>query len=228
MKNPWQRLASKNVRIQHTKNEVLLPVQTKLLKHYTKPGKAFDDGCGWGEFADYLTRLGYTVTAHDPAPAMVKEARTRFQRPTFLTSSELRKRERVLTGQFDLVSSNLVLCILSEPEQRRVLCRLKRLLKPDGILLISFCHPCFDTDRSGLVSTRKTPKHTRYDQTFVYEKRIRENGMVFPDIHRPLTHFFRLFTNANLVIIDGAESLTTGSSYHPDFITLVLKKRDTN
>ena len=223
MKNQWQQLAPRVHNIQKTKNEVLWPVLLPLIKRHVPMGRVFDDGCGWGEWADCLAHVGYDVTASDPAPAMVVTARLRFTRPTFLSWKGTHRNKRSLRGSFDAVTSNLVLCLLPIREQRAVLKRLRSLVSPQGIIIVTFCHPSFDLAPESLVSVRHTPVRAQYSRTWSYTKRIKENNLVFTDMHRPLHHYFKLFAEEGLAIVDGAESLVGSTNYLPDFIIFVLK-----
>lgn len=225
MKNEWSNIADKAPKIQCTKNQVLNPVMESLVNKYTVGKKLFDYGCGWGEFADVMCRGGYEVTAFDEADEMISQAKSKFEAPTFLYKKEFYNKLTEIKNSFDVVTSNLVLCILEKAQQEIMLNNIKELVKKDGAIIISFCHPKYDYLKDSLVSTRISPKGAQYSDEFVYEKEIKENGSKFHDWHRPLEYYLDLFEKHGLKIIETQYSDTLGTPHNPDFIIFVLKQK---
>lgn len=227
MKNEWTHIAKEAKQIQDAKNRVLNGKLLELIHTYApSSGKAFDYGCGWGEFADALTKKGFDVEAFDAADEMVEEARTRYHNPHFYTRREFQAKLPELEKTYDLVVSNLVLCILTKDEQDEMFENIKRILKPNAPLVISFCHPCTDYMTVGVVSKRLR-SHTwnpKYDKEFKYRKVVHENQIEFTDYHRPLEYYSTLFKKHNLEIVDLAESEVLNTEALPDFIIFVLKE----
>jgi SAM-dependent methyltransferase len=225
--NEWEKLAKQSPTIQKTKNDVLNGVIIKLIREYARQNsRALDYGCGWGEFAQLLCEEGFITHAFDRSDEMVQLAKNKFIDPTFLFWDEFEKKWLNWQNEtFDLVVSNLVLCILTKNEQNEMLKNIKDLMKDDGIIILSFCHPCFDYHTESLVSIRKSPEGAKYNQEFEYEKEIKENGMAFHDLHRSLSYYSKLFKENELAILEISESEIFGSSFFPDFITFVLKKK---
>lgn len=227
MKNQWQGIAQKEKRIQDTKNIIINNNLLGLIKKYgPSKGAAFDYGCGWGEFADLLTKKKFDVTAFDDSDEMVKRGKEKFKKPTFLFKAEFNKSLSTLKNKFDLVVSNLVLCILKKADQKVMLNNIKTLVKDDGLIVISFCHPCHDYITESVLAKRTRPYgfDLKYDQEFKYHKIIHENRIEFDDYHRPLEYYTKLFKQHGLQIIDIGESDVLKTSYYPDFIIFVLKK----
>lgn len=227
MKNQWQGIAQKEKRIQDTKNIIINNNLLALIKKYgPSKGIAFDYGCGWGEFADLLTKKKFEVIAFDDSDEMVKRGREKFKKPKFLTKTEFYKELPKLGKQFDLVTSNLVLCILKKADQKVMLQNIKALVKDDGLMVISFCHPCHDYITESVLAKRIRPYgfDLKYDQEFKYRKIIHENRIEFDDYHRPLEYYTSLFKDQGLQIVDIGESDVLKTSYYPDFIIFVLKK----
>lgn len=224
-KNEWEKLAVAAPTIQKTKNDVLNAKVLSLIKVYTKKGaSAFDYGCGWGEFAQLLSDNGYPTKAFDQSDEMVQLAKSKFKNPDFLFREEVSKSKKDLKEQFDVVISNLVLCILTQKDQDAMLKNIKQLVKKDGKIILSFCHPCFDYHAESIVSLRSVPENARYDQEFEYEKEIKENGMKFHDFHRSLAYYSKLFKKHGLRILEIGESDIRGSRFYPDFVIFVLEK----
>lgn len=227
MKNQWQGIAKNEKRIQDTKNVIINNNLFELITKYgPKRGGAFDYGCGWGEFADLLAQKKFDVTAFDDSDEMINRGKEKFRRPVFLTKAEFYKKLTTLNKKFDLVTSNLVLCILKKVEQKKMLENIKNLAKDDGLIVISLCHPCLDYVTQSVLAKRIRPYgfDLKYDQEFKYRKIIHENRIEFDDYHRPLEYYTNLFSKSGLQIIDIGESDVLKTSYFPDFIIFVLKK----
>ncbi len=231
MKNQWNTLASKEKRIQKTKNTIVNTVLTKLMSTYvplTTDKKVFDYGCGWGEYAALLKRKGYSVSAFDLSQEMVLRAKEKFKKQPFYFANEFFGKNGVLqnmVGTCDAVVSNLVLCILTKNDQEKMLRTVRSLLKKDGIAMISFCHPCTDYLTQSVLSKRFHPNTIapKYDQEFMYRKVIHENQLEFDDYHRPLEYYVSLFRKNGFAILDIQESETKNTTHLPDFIIFVLK-----
>lgn len=227
--NEWTGIAKEAKKIQNAKNRVLNGKLLNFVHQYAPSrGKAFDYGCGWGEFAEALTKDGFDVEAFDAADEMVEEARTRYQRPHFYTRAEFTQKLPELEHNFDLVTSNLVLCILTQSEQDEMLENVKRIAKSGAPLIISFCNPCTDYLTIGVVSKRLR-SHTwnpKYDKEFKYRKVIHENKIEFTDYHRPLEYYSTLFKKHGLEILDIAESEVLNTEALPDFIIFVLRNSE--
>lgn len=224
MKNEWTKIAGKVQKIQGTKNEVLNPTLLTLIETYAEGKNIFDYGCGWGEFADILQKEGFSVVAFDDADEMVEQAKDKFATPTFLYKKEFEEKLLDMIGIFDVVTSNLVLCILEKEQQEILLNNLKSLVKSDGVIIISFCHPKYDYVPDSLISKRFTPPNAQYFEEFIYEKEIKENGIRFHDYHRPLEYYNELFSRHGLKVLKIRESDILGTTHQPDFIVFVLKK----
>lgn len=224
--NEWTNIAKQAKEIQNAKNRVLNGKLFAFIRKYApNRGTAFDYGCGWGEFAEALTKDGFEVEAFDAADEMVEEARARYQKPHFYKRSEFQAKLSELESKFDLIVSNLVLCILTKDEQDEMLENIKRIAKPDAPMVISFCNPCTDYSTIGVVSKRLR-SHTwnpKYDKEFKYRKVVHENKIEFTDYHRPLEYYSTLFKKHDLEIVDIAESEVLDTEALPDFIIFVLK-----
>lgn len=224
MKNEWAEIANKASKIQSTKNEVLNPVMFSLIEKYAKGKKLFDYGCGWGEFADSMQKKGFDVIAFDDADEMVSEAKVKFSKPEFIYKKDFIEKLLQLKGFFNVVVSNLVLCILEKEQQKIMLETIKSILKDDGVAVISFCHPQYDYLSDSLVSKRITPENAQYADEFLYEKEIKENGVKFHDYHRPLEYYLNSFNEFGFNILEIKESDVFGTDYNPDFIIFALSK----
>jgi len=223
--NAWSKIASQTSKIQNAKNKVLNSKILSLTKKYiSKGGNIFDYTCEWGEYANLLAENGYEVNALNESNQMILGARKKFTKPTFYTKKEFRKNFPILREKFDLVMSNLWLCILEEKYHGKFIENLKKMAKKDGLIMLSFCHPAFDYMRDSIVTRRIVDySQARYDKKFKHKKIVHENGLAFDDYHRPLPYYISLFKKHGLRIVDIAESKTLNTNYYPDFIIFVLK-----
>ncbi|HNS34409.1 MAG TPA: class I SAM-dependent methyltransferase [bacterium] len=225
-KNQWEGIASKTKKLQSLRNETINKKLISVIKKYQPKGKnAFDYGCGWGEFANILVEKGFDVLAFDDSDSMVINAKEKFKKPNFLTKKEFYKKLPNLKNKFDLVVSNLVLCILNQADQKILIDNINKLLKPDGVVVISFCHPA-DYITESVLSRRIRPyeHNPKYDKEFKYRKIIHENRIKFDDYHRPLEYYTNFFVDNGWEILDIAESDVLKTEFYPDFIIFVLKR----
>ncbi len=224
--NEWSTIAAQTKKIQKAKGLVFDGIFTKLVRTYvSKGGKIFDYYCEWGEHANILADKGYAVTAINESERLLASAKKKFTKPTFLTKEEFYKTLPLLEHKFDMVYSNLWLCITKKEEHGVLIENMKRLLNDNGTLLLSFCHPAFDDMRDSIVTHRILPANASYEKEFQHTKIVHENGLEFTDYHRPLEYYVELFKKHGLEIVDIAESDTLGTQLFPDFIYFVLRKK---
>jgi len=221
--NEWSKLVSVTEVSQSTKERVLNPSLISLVKKYCNPGaQVFDYGCGRGEFANTLNIMGLSVMAYDRSDEMVDKAKRRFPKTPLLSFDEFKEQLPLLKNRFDLVTSNLVLCILEKQDQTEMLINIKALLKTKGKAIVSFCHPKYDFLPESLMTINTIPINASYDSEFRYEKTIKENGACFHDYHRPMVYYENLFRDSGFSIMDVLESEVVDADYPPDFILFGL------
>jgi hypothetical protein len=156
---------------------------------------------------------------------MIEKAKTKFKKSIFLTKKELYADLHELENKFDLAMSNLWLCIAKQSEHDSFLKNLKKLAKDDGLILVSFCHPCFDYMKESIITHRVLPSSgVRYDKEIKHKKIVHENGLDFVDYHRPLEYYTGLFRKNGLRIVNVFESDILGTNFYPDFIIFLLRK----
>ena len=223
--NEWTKISSQTDQIQKTKSKVLDKKFLSLVQKFAPKGaRIFDYHSEWGEYANLLALKGYSVVAINESDSMIENAKKKFSRPTFYTKEEFYKNIPLLENKFDVVYSNLWLCILEREQHDTLFNNFKRLLKKDGVVIVSFCHPCFDYMRESIVTHRVLPQDIRYNQEFTHTKIVHENGLTFIDHHRPLEYYIGLFQKHSFQILDIAESDILETDFYPDFIVFVLKK----
>ncbi len=100
--------------------------------------RVLDAGCGAGRNAVWLVEQGAEVVGLDASPEMLRRARERVPAAT-LSVADLSAPLELETATFDLAVASLVLHYLRDwvPTLRE----LRRVLRPDGALVLSTHHP---------------------------------------------------------------------------------------
>ncbi len=110
--------------------------------------RVLDLGCGTGRYCALLANLGATVIGIDPSSEMLEQAKRQI---TPLCHFELRHgmidKIRFPDEHFDLVLSALTFSHL--PELEPILAECARVLKRDGIMIISDIHPYWPVSGHG-------------------------------------------------------------------------------
>ncbi|MDN3640928.1 class I SAM-dependent methyltransferase [Simiduia curdlanivorans] len=103
------------------------------------PGQACDIGAGAGRDATWLSRLGWTVTAVEPAPGL--RALASAQSPATIRwlddSLPHLSRLKQMEVQCDLVLISAVWMHLNQVQRHTAMASVRSLLKPEGLLVIS-------------------------------------------------------------------------------------------
>ena len=145
---------------------LLNPVLFNLFPPVT--GKdVLDAGCGEGYLSRKLVRFGATVTAVDLSRVMIEIAKERTSPDLAIQyiRGNCEKMDFLQPKSFDLVISNMVIQDL--PDHRAFLHSINTLLRDDGILVMSFSHPCFITPDHGWERDKDGGKlHWNTDQYF--------------------------------------------------------------
>ena len=105
--------------------------QLKTLARYVKPGKVLDVGCATGFFLDVASSAGWEVHGVELSEYAAEVARGRFGEHVFKGTLE---QAGYPDESFDVVT--LFDLLEHVPDPRLFLREVRRLLRPDGILLI--------------------------------------------------------------------------------------------
>lgn len=107
-----------------------------MLRHFVPGGRTIDVGCGNGRDAAWLAQQGFDVVGYDSSPALIELARQSFPSVTFHVG-HLPELEGVTT-QFDNVVCETVLMHLPANEVPQAAARLWALVRPGGVLYVSW------------------------------------------------------------------------------------------
>ena len=118
--------------------QLLQPILTKVIELQEKlqrPLTILDVGAGTGMHAAHLAAMGHTVTAVDPADAMLSEGKKQYNHDnlTFVVDS-LPNLERIGNRQYDIIYSIAAWQYISPEDRQRAMMRCTELLAPGGVL----------------------------------------------------------------------------------------------
>lgn len=108
-----------------------------LVKTFFRPGRVADVGCGSGREVAFLSAAGFDATGYDASDALLEQARLRYPRLKFATAA-LPELAGVPDAAFENVLCETVIMHLRRPQILGAVRRLLAILKPDGILYLSW------------------------------------------------------------------------------------------
>jgi SAM-dependent methyltransferase len=114
-------------------------VERELIEHHREAlgGRVLELGCGSGRLTGYLSEISPDVLGIDISEAMVAHCRRAYPRATFAVG-DLRDLSGLESGAYDVVVAGFnVLDVLGDGGRREVLSDIRRLLAPDGLLIMS-------------------------------------------------------------------------------------------
>lgn len=133
-----------------------------LIRRFFHRGSTADIGCGSGREVGWLNAHGYPAGGYDASQGLLAEARRRY--PDFKFGyAVLPQLEGVARGAFDNVLCETVIMHLSPDEIAAAVRALVSLLKPDGVLYLSWrvTRDADQRDNSGRLYAAFDPAHVR-------------------------------------------------------------------
>ena len=105
--------------------------------------RVLDAGCGGGRTSAWLVEQGADVVGLDASPELLRLARERLPSASFVLG-DLAEPLPFEDGSFDVAVAGLVMHYLRDwaPALRE----LRRVLRPDGVLVLSTHHPAMDAE----------------------------------------------------------------------------------
>lgn len=102
-----------------------------------KGKKALVVGCGLGDDAEALAKLGYQVTGFDISPSAISWCQQRFpQTSVNYVVADALKLETTWQNQFDFILESYTLQALPESLRQQIMSNIANYLAPEGMLLI--------------------------------------------------------------------------------------------
>jgi SAM-dependent methyltransferase len=108
-----------------------------LVKRYFRPGRTADIGCGSGREVAWLSANGFEAEGYDASDALLEQARARYPRLSF-RAAFLPELKGLPDAAFDNVLCETVIMHLPREQIAPAVGRLLSLLKPGGILYLSW------------------------------------------------------------------------------------------
>ncbi|MGG1550768.1 class I SAM-dependent methyltransferase [Paenibacillus ferrarius] len=198
--------------------EIVRPKTEELLAPQ-EGQQILDIACGNGNFSRRLAGLGVKVTAIDYSSNMIDRAVGRssaYEGNISYKVVDATKSEELLAlgeGSFDGAVANMALMDISDLSG--LLEALPRMLKPNGVVVFSIPHPCFQSpntrriheseDVGGRVVTRNSVQVSSYLQPEPMESiGVKGQPVAHYVFHRPLHYYIDRFVRAGFVL-DGLE-----------------------
>lgn len=174
-----------------------------------------DAGCGTGYLSRKLAEGGARVVAVDAAERMIEIARR--ETPADLDIDYRTASCSDLAGigdqSVDRIVSNYVL--MDVPDLPAAVRAFHRVLKPGGVAVLVFSHPCFplsetnETEPAGSVAVRWTAPY--FEDRKVDDPPWNHFTNPFVWYHRPLSHYWRAFKEAGFTVDDFDEPSPSGT-----------------
>lgn len=108
-----------------------------VVKRFFRPGRTADVGCGSGREVAFLAASGFDAVGCDASDALLEQARLRYPRLRFATAA-LPALKGVPDAAFDNVLCETVIMHLRRPQILDAVRRLLAILKPGGVLYLSW------------------------------------------------------------------------------------------
>jgi ubiquinone/menaquinone biosynthesis C-methylase UbiE len=174
-----------------------------------------DAGCGTGYLSRKLCDRGASVIGIDLSSKMIEIARQKNPEMDFRidSCSELRTLDACC---FDMVVSNYVLMDLRD--LHGAMKSFHRVLKPEGVAVLVFSHPCFPQARAAVNDQDGTVTYV-WDYNYFEEARQVSPAWghfksEFIWFHRPLSAYWKAFRSAGFEIADFNEPSLARERYH--------------
>eukprot|EP01125_Pyxidicula_operculata_P017598 TRINITY_DN6174_c0_g1_i2.p1 TRINITY_DN6174_c0_g1~~TRINITY_DN6174_c0_g1_i2.p1 ORF type:complete len:256 (+),score=51.75 TRINITY_DN6174_c0_g1_i2:22-789(+) len=169
-----------------------------------------DAGCGTGYLTTKLAKQGYNVIGVDVSSNQLGFAEKRVSKfemnhKVKLIRESLDSMVSVESNSIDIVVSNYVLMDLEKYDD--AIKEIHRVMKPSGKAVIIFLHPCFsspklskESDKSKWIYWPHKNHQQNYFKENMYETSWGPFSHPFIHYHRPLSSYWKSFTNNNLNI----------------------------
>src|ERR1043166_1795091 len=108
-----------------------------LVRRFFRPGLTADIGCGGGRDAAWLAANGFPTVGYDPSAGLLAQARGAHPGVTF-EQAALPQLDGIADASFENVLCETVIMHLAHDQITPAVRRMLAILKPDGILALSW------------------------------------------------------------------------------------------
>jgi 2-polyprenyl-3-methyl-5-hydroxy-6-metoxy-1,4-benzoquinol methylase len=150
--------------------------------------RVLDAGCGNGYFTNWLKNKGARAEGVDGSSEMVRIAKSTYPDMDFKVA-DLTQTMPHASGEYDFIVANMLLMHMDNVGT--FLSESYRLLKPEGKLIVSVLHPCFNEPTSQLYKSIFMKLTGKNPGTFAYDYYIGATGRYEAHMKTKLTHYHR-------------------------------------
>lgn len=166
-----------------------------------------DAGCGTGYLSRQLAKKGARVTGIDISSEMIRIAEKKSAEANLDIVYHVRSLtdpEFSISEKFDCIVSNYVL--MDTPDIDNVMQLFSSVIKPAGTVVLVFSHPCFPQGKA-VRSQENSMVNYPWDFSYFNHRKIVDPPWnhfkeAFIWYHRPLSDYWKSFTNAGFTITD--------------------------
>jgi SAM-dependent methyltransferase len=174
-----------------------------------------DAGCGTGYLSKKLHDRGARVIGIDFSVRMIAIAGRLYPEIDFRVD-DCAALHTIADEHVDLVVSNYVL--MDTPDLRDTIAAFHRVLKPGGVAVLVFSHPCFPQERA-TVSDDGDEICYRWNFPYFESRTCTDPPWAhftseFIWFHRPLSDYWKTFMAAGFVVVDFEEPRVTADRSH--------------
>lgn len=138
----WNKIGEKYYQIKESRFETAFIFVRDIIKKIN-PNRILDYGGGDGSFSIACADLPIkSIFSFDPSPKITKLAKKKCEKIEKI--KVLQSTSSLPPASFDVISMNAVwMCLSTEDVCLSVFADIRKLLRSDGLLIISVTHPCF-------------------------------------------------------------------------------------
>ncbi len=187
------------------------------------PERVLDYGCGKGKVAEALSKAGLQVTAWDPNPRFIERCRGYQSDVVYLDSIEL----LLQAGEkYDVIVCSIVACSVVDSTVNSILTKLGQLVREDGKIVFSICHPWFSGGGCSELFCKDVPVGVNARMIYTLTSTSHSTLRPVTDYHRPWSWYLRRFTETGfrLLQLEETDGVSTDNGLpNPDFLISVLE-----
>lgn len=177
--------------------------------------RVLDAGCGTGYLSRKLHERGAHVTGVDLAERMLELARARSSAIDYRLDS-CTTLATIADASFDCLVSNYVL--MDIPDLEAAVSAFSRVLKPNGVAVLVFSHPCFPQGEAAAPGSGQTI-HYQWDFPYFERRKVVDPPWAhFKDdflwYHRPLSDYWKAFIASGFSVVGFEEPRVQPERYH--------------
>ena len=201
----------------HSANFVLAPA---ILGEIPRDQSVIDIGCGTGWLTSRVAQFSREIVGIDPSQKSISIAQLEHHAPKIHFSALSVEQYSELGQTFDVAISNMAAS--SSPDLGSFIAASRKVLKKQGVYVITIPHPCFWPMYWGYVSD----PNFKYQKSFAVEANFKiqneSSCLVTTHFHHPIEHYTKVLSDSGFRI-DSIKELTGRGFSLPRF--MLIKSR---